>query len=211
MTLGHVSKPGKQKRGVLRQENLLDAFLTLASQHGIFSVSLDQMARHIGVSKATVYKHFTSKDEILALVYLRFYEPLNQQVLNLPRDLAVVPRLRRMTQIYLAYHLKDPAIGSLIMSVKHFVDARKLPPELATRWKNFQRQRIELADVMIKRGIEEQVFRSIDPRWLSEVGVRMLDGVLACFFEMPTDERRERWEALALEAEDMLVKSFMRP
>jgi AcrR family transcriptional regulator len=210
MTLGHVSETRKQKRGVLRQENLLDAFLTLASQHGIFSVSLEQIARHIGVSKATVYKHFTSKDEILALVYLRYYEPLNQQILDLPRDLAVVPRLRRMTQIYLAYHLEVPDFGSLMMIIKHFVDVRKLPPALATRWKNFQRQRIELADVIIKRGIEEQVFRALDPRWLSEVGVRMLDGVLACFYEMPADERRQRWEVLAQEAEDMLVKSFMR-
>ncbi len=210
MTHGYVSETRKQARGVLRQDNLLEAFLTLAAQHGIFSVSLEQIARHIGVSKATVYKHFTSKDEILALVYLRFYEPLNRQVLNLPQDLAVVPRLRRMAQLYLDYHLEDPAVGSLIMVIKHFVDVRKLPAPLATRWKNFQRQRIELADAVIKRGIDEQVFRSIDPRWLSEVGVRMLDGVLTCFFEMPTAERKQRHVALAQEAEDMLVKSFMR-
>ncbi len=210
MTQSYVSETRKQARGVLRQDNLLEAFLTLAAQHGIFSVSLEQIARHIGVSKATVYKHFTSKDEILALVYLRFYEPLNQQVLNLPQNLAVVPRLRRMAQLYLDYHLEDPAVGSLIMVIKHFVDVRKLPDTLAIRWKNFQRQRIELADAVIKRGIDEQVFRSIDPRWLSEVGVRMLDGVLTCFFEMPATERKQRHEALAQEAEDMLVKSFMR-
>lgn len=210
MTPGYVSETKKQKRGVLRQENLLDAFLSLAAQHGIFNVSLEQIARHIGVAKATVYKHFTSKDEILALVYLRFYEPLNQELLAFPADLAVVPRLRRMTQLYLHHHLEDPAVGSLIMVIKHFVDVRKLPPHLAERWKNFQKARIELADVVIKRGIEEQVFRPIDPRWMSEVGVRMLDGVLTCFFEMSAAERKARHEALSQEAEDMLIKSFMR-
>jgi AcrR family transcriptional regulator len=210
MTLGYVSETKKQKRGVLRQENLLEAFLTLAAQHGIFSVSLEQIARHIGVAKATVYKHFTSKDEILALVYLRYYEPLNQQVVNLPQNLAVVPRLRRMVRLYLAYHLENPSIGSLIMVIKHFVDVRKLPAPLAERWKAFQRQRIELADAVIKKGIEEQVFRPLDPRWLSEVGVRMLDGVLTCFFEMSPMERQQRHETLAQEAEDMLIKSFMR-
>lgn len=210
MTSGYVSETRKQKRGMLRQENLLDAFQTLAIQQGIFSVSLEQIAGHIGVSKATVYKHFTSKDEILALVYLRYYEPLNLQLRNLPQDLAVVPRLRRMAQLYLDYHLEDPAIGSLIMVIKHFVDVRKLPTSLAERWNNFQRQRIELADAVIKRGIDEEVFRPIDPRWLSEVGVRMLDGVLTCFFEMSSAERKQRHEALAQEAEDMLIKSFMR-
>lgn len=210
MTLSYVSETRKQRRGVLRQENLLDAFLTLAAQHGVFNVSLEQIARHIGVAKATVYKHFISKDEILALVYLRFYEPLTQQLISLPSDLAVVPRLRRMVHLYLTYHLQDPAIGSFIMVSKHFVDAKKLSAPLAERWKIFQRQRIELADAIIKRGIDEQVFRPIDPRWLSEVGVRMLDGVLTCFFEMSDEERVQRHEALAQEAEDMLIKSFMR-
>jgi AcrR family transcriptional regulator len=210
MTLSHVSETRKQPRGVLRQENLLNAFLTLASQHGIFNVSLDQVARHIGVAKATVYKHFASKDEILALVYLRFYEPLTEQLIHLPNDMPVVPRLRRMVQLYLAYHLEDPNVSSLIMVSKHFVDARKLSASLAERWQVFQRQRIELADAMIKRGIDEQVFRPLDPRWLSEVGVRMLDGVLICFFEMKNDDLRERHETLTREAEDMLIKSFMR-
>ncbi|MDQ3230570.1 MAG: TetR/AcrR family transcriptional regulator [Pseudobdellovibrionaceae bacterium] len=210
MTLGHLSETRKQKRGVLRQENLLNAFLVLAAEHGIFHVSLDQVARHIGVAKATVYKHFASKDEILALVYLRFYEPLTQQLMDLPHDLAVVPRLRRMVQLYLGYHLEDPKVSSLIMASKHFVDAKKLSPPLAERWQIFQRQRIELADAIIKRGIDEQVFRPLDPRWLSEVGVRMLDGVLICFFEMSVGERDERHETLTREAEDMLIKSFMR-
>jgi AcrR family transcriptional regulator len=210
MTQSHVSETRKQRRGVLRQENLLDAFLSLAAEHGIFNVSLEQIARHIGVAKATVYKHFNSKDEILALVYLRFYEPLAKEVLSLPQDLAVVPRLRRMARLYLSWHLQNPALSSVIMVSKHFVDVRKLSTPLAARWQNFQRQRIEMADAIIKLGIDEQVFRAIDPRWLSEVGVRMLDGVLTCFFEMSEAERRERHEVLAQEAEDMLIKSFMR-
>ncbi|WP_176736933.1 TetR/AcrR family transcriptional regulator [Oligoflexus tunisiensis] len=210
MTQSHVSEPRKQRRGVLRQENLLDAFLTLAAEHGIFSVSLEQIARHCGVAKATVYKHFSSKDEILALVYLRFYEPFTQEVLSLPQDLAVVPRLRRVVRLYLSWHLQNPALSSVIMISKHFVDVRKLPAPLVVRWQNFQRQRIEVADAIIKLGIEEQVFRPIDPRWLSEVGVRMLDGVLTCFFEMSDTERQERHESLTREAEDMLIKSFMR-
>ncbi len=210
MTRSHVSEAKKQSRGVLRQENLLDAFLTLAAEQGIFHVSLEQIAYRCGVAKATVYKHFSSKDEILALVYLRFYEPLTQHLADLPGDLAVVPRLRSMVQLYLSYHLQDAKVGAVIMTSKHFVDVRNLSPALAGRWHSFQKQRHELADAVITRGIEESMFRTMDPRWLSKVGVHMLDGVLACFFEMEDQQRLANYEAMVGQAEDMLIKSFMR-
>ncbi len=210
MTRSHVSEAKKQVRGVLRQENLLDAFLTLAAEQGIFHVSLEQIANQSGVAKATVYKHFSSKDEILALVYLRFYEPLSKLLAELPEDLAVVPRLRSMVRLYLSYHLHNPKVGALVMTSKHFVDIRKLSQALAERWQSFQKQRHELADAVITRGIEESMFRPMDPRWLSKVGVHMLDGVLACFYEMEAEQRRSNYEVMVNQAEDMLIKSFMR-
>jgi AcrR family transcriptional regulator len=206
MTDGYLSPPRKQERGRLRRESLLDAFLVVAAQQGILNLSLEQIAAHIGVAKATIYKHFSSKDEVIAEVYLRFYQPLWRQISELPVSMPVVPKLRLMARLYCEHHLRDPEIGAMIMSCKHFVEESKLSPEFAVSWRTFQEQRVILAQTIMARGIDEQLFRPLDARVLSEIGIRMLDGVLSCIYAMDPVQQ----EHLLLQAEDMLIKCFMR-
>jgi AcrR family transcriptional regulator len=44
------------------RQRLLDAAIDLFSRHGIGAVGVDAIARHSGVAKMTLYKHFESKD-----------------------------------------------------------------------------------------------------------------------------------------------------
>jgi len=206
MTDSHLSSTRKQERGLLRQESMLDAFLVVAAQHGILNLSLEQIATHIGVAKATIYKHFSSKDEVIAGVYLRFYQPLWSKFSVLPMQMPVIPKLRLMARLYCEHHLEDPEVGALIMSCKHFVEESKLSPAFAERWRDFQEQRVILAQTIMIRGIEEQLFRPIDAKVMSEIGIRMLDGVLTCMYEMESSQQ----DQLLLQAEDMLIKCFMR-
>src|SRR5215510_5181709 len=47
-------------------EAILEAAGQLFREHGYGAVSMDQIAREAGVSKATVYAHFESKDRLFA-------------------------------------------------------------------------------------------------------------------------------------------------
>ncbi|MDQ7247492.1 TetR/AcrR family transcriptional regulator [Dongia sedimenti] len=49
-----------------KTEAILDAAGHLFREHGYGAVSMDQIAREAGVSKATVYAHFESKDRLFA-------------------------------------------------------------------------------------------------------------------------------------------------
>ena len=49
-----------------KAEAILDAASQLFREHGYGAVSMDQIAREAGVSKATVYAHFVSKDQLFA-------------------------------------------------------------------------------------------------------------------------------------------------
>jgi AcrR family transcriptional regulator len=49
-----------------KTEAILDAAGQLFREHGYGAVSMDQIAREAGVSKATVYAHFSSKDRLFA-------------------------------------------------------------------------------------------------------------------------------------------------
>jgi AcrR family transcriptional regulator len=66
--------PGARSAGAQR---VLDAALELFSEHGFEGTSLQEIADRLGVTKAAVYYHFRTKDEILlALVQPAFDELL---------------------------------------------------------------------------------------------------------------------------------------
>lgn len=51
------------------KETILMATLELASENGLGAVSLSQIAKKVGIQKASLYSHFSSKDEIIDSLY----------------------------------------------------------------------------------------------------------------------------------------------
>ena len=50
------------------KEKLLRGAEELFLRYGLRSVSMDDIARHLGISKQTIYQHFADKDEVVATV-----------------------------------------------------------------------------------------------------------------------------------------------
>lgn len=53
---------------------IVDAALRLFSRHGYIGVRVEDIARESGVSRATFYKHFSERDEILGELFARLLE-----------------------------------------------------------------------------------------------------------------------------------------
>jgi AcrR family transcriptional regulator len=56
--------PKRQQNRILRERRILDAALTVFSQKGFVSASMDDIAAQAGLSKPTLYQYFPSKDEL---------------------------------------------------------------------------------------------------------------------------------------------------
>ncbi|MBR6880373.1 MAG: TetR/AcrR family transcriptional regulator [Clostridiales bacterium] len=52
-----------------RKSEIISAVMELASQKGLGSVSMQQIADRVGITKASLYNHFSSKDEIVEEMY----------------------------------------------------------------------------------------------------------------------------------------------
>ncbi|AFG36397.1 TetR/AcrR family transcriptional regulator [Spirochaeta africana] len=57
---------------------LLDAAEQLFLQHGIQAVTMQQIAARAGLSRVTLYKHFSGKDELLFAVEIRILQEFHQ-------------------------------------------------------------------------------------------------------------------------------------
>ena len=52
-----------------RKEEIIDATLELAAENGLGTVSMQQIADKVGITKASLYNHFSSRDEIVSAMY----------------------------------------------------------------------------------------------------------------------------------------------
>lgn len=52
-----------------RKEEIIMATLQLASENGLGTVSMQQIAEKVGITKASLYNHFSSRDEIVKEMY----------------------------------------------------------------------------------------------------------------------------------------------
>ncbi len=51
------------------RDKILKGAEGLFTKYGVRSISLDDIARHLSVSKKTLYQHFTDKEDIVTLVF----------------------------------------------------------------------------------------------------------------------------------------------
>jgi len=65
----------RSRRGQGARERILDTAYELFSHRGIHDVGVDELVERAGVAKATLYKHFSSKDE-LVLAFLEQREQI---------------------------------------------------------------------------------------------------------------------------------------
>lgn len=63
-----------------RKQHLIDVAYRLFNEHGYHATGIDRILAESGVSKATLYKHFRSKDELVVAVLQQRHEQLIQSV-----------------------------------------------------------------------------------------------------------------------------------
>jgi AcrR family transcriptional regulator len=71
--------PRWRRRPEARRDELLDAALRLFTERGVAATTVADIAREAGIAKASVYRYFTGRDELLDALVERFYADLLQR------------------------------------------------------------------------------------------------------------------------------------
>lgn len=137
------------------KERILTAAEELFMQYGFRSISMDDIAKHISVSKKTIYQFFEDKDEIVNITVSRHFEKekivCNHQVFcsaaNPVEEMIMVSRLIKLNTFNI-----NPAI---------IFDLQKYHPQAWQILQNFKQDFI-LQSILrnLKQGIEQGLYRS---------------------------------------------------
>lgn len=84
----------KQQQLIVREQAIIDATNALLAQKGYDLMTMDEVAAEVGIAKASLYKHFPSKEALAAAVMVRLLENTLAFVRGLDVQQAAIEQLK---------------------------------------------------------------------------------------------------------------------
>jgi len=143
----------------MTRDGILEAAALMFSEKGYHAASMQDIAQSVDLQKASLYHHFSSKQEILLAVLDRALDMLidnMQQVLNQPSP--PDEKLRRAMTVYLQTMLINRELAAVLL-----LEHRSLDPELKSRHIPRRDKFEHLWRDLIQEGLDRGIFCCMDP------------------------------------------------
>jgi AcrR family transcriptional regulator len=100
-----------------REQDIVDATRALFDERGMQDVPIDDIARAVGLSRALIYRHFSSKEELFVLTVTRYLAELAERLEQAAADGAPLERLESLTGAFADFSLEYPAFLDCAISL----------------------------------------------------------------------------------------------
>ena len=136
------------------KERILLKSHELFNRYGIRSVSMDDIAAQLGMSKKTLYQYYTDKDELVTAVFSEVMER-NRVECSLNRDKAE----NAIHEVFMAFDMVQEMFANMNVSVLY--DMEKYHPACYKKYLEYKNGFMyQMIRTNIERGIKEEVYRS---------------------------------------------------
>jgi len=96
----------KQQQLIVRENAIVDATNNLLAKKGFEMMTMDEVAAEVGIAKASLYKHFPSKESLAAAAMIRLLENTLAFVRGLSSEQAALDQLKSVLQWALEIRMK---------------------------------------------------------------------------------------------------------
>jgi AcrR family transcriptional regulator len=110
----------KEQQQKVREDAILDATHALLARKGFDLMTVDDVASEAGVAKASLYKHFDSKDALAAMVMIRLLDRALEHLRALPADTPAGEKLESLLRWALQLRLEGglPLLPSTSLALR---------------------------------------------------------------------------------------------
>lgn len=132
-------EPPAVSQFVARRERLVVAALRPIRERGFHAVTMEELGAAAGIGGSSVYRHFSSKAELLAAVYYRAADRLAVAT-STAIESATEPgeALRALVEAYVGYNYSDSDLAAVYRS-----EYGNLPPDDRRHLRKVQREHVE--------------------------------------------------------------------
>jgi len=154
--MGRPSLSKERIKDPQKRQQWISVLLPHFVEQGIRSTPVDEVARILGRSKATVYKHFESHHEIVALVIGKKLEELQHFRPILTDASRSYEERYKLAVAYVSRHLSD--VSNTFLS-----DLKEMYPDLWELINGFKRMALDELRTFYVKGMADGVFAELNP------------------------------------------------
>ena len=157
------------------RKKILKGAESLFMKYGVRSISMDDIARHLSVSKKTLYQHFEDKEDIVTVTSQSHIEMMSQQVEEI--RLSSKNAIDELSKLSMCLKQNVEEINPSLL-----FDLKKYHPKAWAVWLDHKNKFIRDSVIRnLKQGIEEGYFRP-------EINMQVIATVRLELVQIPFDE-----------------------
>lgn len=183
---------------VARKNQILDTAAIVFAKHGFHQARMDDIVQESGLSKGAIYWYFKSKDDIIAGLLQRFFDPEMHQareILNAPGT--VRERLILLMQLAMKDVQNVAHQGLLPLFYEYYALATRQEETRAFLQSYVQSYRA-IMTALIEQGIARGEFRTVDVNAVSIAIPALLEGFILIWIMDSTAGDLEQQTTIAL-------------
>jgi AcrR family transcriptional regulator len=152
------------------KDRIINGAMELIMRYGARSISMDDIARHLSVSKKTLYQHFADKDDLVLAVCredmrcdVKIFTEIRESSSNAIEELSKISLIMKAQMEKI-----NPAL---------LFDLKKFHPKAWNAWLDFKNKFIRESVMRnLKQGVEEGHFRQdINPELMAIVRIELIE------------------------------------
>ncbi len=157
-----------------KRDLIIEAASRRFEQYGYSKTTLEEVARDVGIGKATIYHYFSGKKDLLYAVIQREAAILRKNTLEAIAKVDTPPeKLKLFLQIHFNHILRSMNIRSLNRETIY-----RLQPIVDAAIRGFFREQVNMLRKILDEGVEKGYFKKLDTNSLAV----LLLSVLRSFF-----------------------------
>jgi len=156
------------------RDMIIAGCLNLFFKYGIKSISVDDIAHHLGISKKTFYQFFNNKEDIIKVISKDF---INQNLLKnreiIEDNTDVIEKILKIyKQLLEQFHTTNP---------RFLYDIKKYYANIYELFTEFREQELSyMITNLLKQGKEEEIFRAdLDEKMIFSLHLRRINSIIS--------------------------------
>lgn len=169
----------RKRRLKNRREEVLDAARELFIVNGYRGTTVEQIARHAGYSKRTVYLDYLNKDELFITVCTEGGELLLEKLGQIKDDgLSVEEGIDRLLEVYVEFSRDQSEYFHMIFSEASPEIIANCTPELRGRVAELERACLKVMVEFVERAVRDEVISPTDPWEVAGIFLGAATGII---------------------------------
>jgi TetR/AcrR family transcriptional regulator len=198
----------KQREKEARVESIKNSAIKLFTENGYENTTMAEIAEESEIAKGTVYRFFKSKAELIFSLMeplLSDYYAQASDIINRNEKEPADITFAKLFDFFFESFQENPAPYDTFMYYK----ADELEPLFTngrlTRFKNLMRMNLRILEKLIARGIEQKVFKPVNPKPISTIIWNTVLGIMQFEQNRTFSGGKDYLKETLIQAGDMLL------